>query len=160
MPWLLLRSPWTWVLVAFAGLVFYAALQHIGWASCRAEFAQFRVDTERLGNEAKAKAAQEVASQAQHAKEARDDLQARNAALGASYERLRHASSGGRRVQSLSGAASSLSACPGKPDQPDTAAGFLAQVEGRVTAILEAGDREIAKYVELWKLEQANAQKR
>jgi hypothetical protein len=63
-------------------------------------------------------------------------------------------------VPSLPDAAPSLSACPGKPDQPEPVAGFLAQVEGRVTAILEAGDREIAKYVDLWKLEQANAQKK
>jgi uncharacterized protein YukE len=142
------------------GLGAWGGLQSLRLRECKAEFAQFRADTERLGNEAKVRAAQELAQHAQHAQEALDDLSSRNAALSASYERLRTFNSAGRRVPRLPDAAPSLSTCPGKPEQPDAVAGFLAALEGRVTAILEAGDREIGKYVELWKLEQANAQKK
>jgi uncharacterized protein YukE len=161
MPWLLiLRSPWTWVGLAMLGLGAWGGLQSLRLRECKAEFAQFRADTERLGAEAKVRAAQELAQHAQHAQEALDDLSSRNAALSASYERLRTLNSTGRRMPRLPDAAPSLSACPGKPDQPEPVAGFLAQVEGRVTSILEAGDREIAKYVELWKLEQRNSAQR
>jgi uncharacterized protein YukE len=156
---LLLRSPWTWVALAMLGLGAWGGLQSLRLRECKAEFAQFRADTERLGAEAKVRAAQELAQHAQHAQEALDDLQTRHDALSARYASL-SARPGGRRVPSLPDAAPSLSTCPGKPDQPEPVAGFLAQVEGRVTAILEAGDREIAKYVELWKLEQANAAKK
>jgi hypothetical protein len=160
MPWLvLLRSPWTWVALAFVALAGYAAVQHIGWKSCQADYAQFRADVESEAAKAKVRNAQEAASQAQHAQESLDDLQARNATLAAAYERLRHAKPGGRPVPSLSSAAPSLGACPGQSGQPDPAIGLLDQIEERVLAVLAKGDAEIAKYVELYRLEETNAAK-
>ena len=160
MPWLLiLRSPWTWVALAMLGLGAWAQIQSLRLRECKAEFAQFRADTERLGAEAKVRNAQEAARQALAAQEVLDDLQTRHDALSARYASL-SVRPGGRRVPSLPDAAPSLSACPGKPEQPDATTRFLVEVESRIIAITEAGDREIAKYVELWKLEQANAQKK
>jgi hypothetical protein len=142
------------------GLGAWGGLQSLRLRECKAEFAQFRADTERLGNDAKVRNAQEAARQALAAQEVLSDLQTRHDALSASYERLRRDNASRRPVSALSSAAPSLSACPGKPDQPDATTRFLVEVESRIVAITEAGDREIAKYVELWKLEQANAQKK
>lgn len=54
---LLLRSSWTWVAVGFVAVSGYAALQHLALKFCRAEFAQFRADTESLEAAAKVAAA-------------------------------------------------------------------------------------------------------
>ena len=153
MPWLLLlKSPWTWIAIAFAALASYAAVQHIGWQASKAEYAQFRADTERLAAEAKVKNAQEAARHAQDAQEALDDLQTSYDALNARYASLRRSSPGRGGVPGLASAATSLSSCP--VAQPDAASGRLADLEARVVTILESGDREIAKYRQLWELEQ------
>ena len=153
MPWLLLlKSPWTWIAIAFAALASYAAVQHIGWQASKAEYAQFRADTERLAAEAKVKNAQEAARHAQDAQEALDDLQTSYDALNARYASLRRSSPGRGGVPGLASAAQSLSSCPAA--QPDASAGRLADLEARMVTILESGDREIAKYRQLWELEQ------
>lgn len=149
----LLLANWRLVAVglALAALAGFAAVQHTRLQWCKAEFAQFRADVESAAAAAKVKNAQEAARRALNAQEVLSDLQTRYDALSARYSRLR-AGSGGRRVPDLASAAPILSAgCP-KPDQPDPTARFLGEVEGRITAILEQGDREIAKYVELWQL--------
>lgn len=152
----LLLSPWTWVAIAFAALGVFAAVQTGRLASEKAEFAQFRADTARLGAEAKVKAAQEAARQAQHAQEALDDLQIRNAALRSRYDRLR-AGAGGSGMPVLSSAAASLGSCPGQPSQPDPVARFLERIEAGAIPILKAGDTEIGKLVELYGLDMKNA---
>ena len=131
----------------------YAAAQHIGWKMEKAAFAQFRADTDRLGAEAKVKAAQETTRHALDAQEALDDLQTRYVALGARYAVLRsNHNPGGSRVPDLASAAPSLGACPGDAEKPDSPTRRMADLEGRVVTILEAGDKELAKYRELWEL--------
>lgn len=148
---LLLKSPWTYVAVAFALLGSYAAVQHIGWQASKAELAQFRADVESEGAKAKVAAAQAAAQQAQHEQEALDDLQTRNAALSARYASLR-AHPGSRPVSALPEAAAVVSTGPVSALQPDPDAGCL--------AAFEWADQQLAKYAEVWRLELANAAKR
>ena len=114
----------------------------------KAEFAQFRADVDRLASEAKVKNAQEAARQAQNAQEVLGDLQTRHDALSARYDRLR-ARPGSSPVSALPGAAPSPGPIASDPQQPDP--------DARCLAVMEAGDREIAKDVELWRLEQENS---
>ncbi len=152
MPWLLLlRSPWTYVAAAFGVLTFYAAVQHIGWQATKAEYAQFRADVESESAKAQVAAAQEVARHAQNAQEVLDDLQTRHAALGARYASLR-ASAGSRPVSAVPGAAPSPGACPGSAAESDALV--------RCLTAAEWGDRELAKYAELWKLWKADSVKK
>lgn len=160
MPWALLFDYRAWLVAAIAGLGIYAAVQRLEKESVKAEFAQFRADAESEAAKAKVAAARQEALQAMHAQEALDDLQARHAALSARYERLRHSSPGSGAVPTLSAAATSLSACRGEPSQPDPLIGRLDEIEERVLAVLAEGDAEIAKYVVLYRLEQANAARR
>lgn len=157
MPWALLIDWRAWLAVGIGALVVYAAVQRAEKEHVQAEFAQYRADVESAAAKAKVQAAQEEAAHAKHAQEALDDLQARNAAISAAYQRLLHAKPSGRPVPRLSDAAPVLGACPGKPDEPDPAIGRLDEIEGRVLEVLAKGDAEIAKYVELYRLEQANA---
>jgi hypothetical protein len=157
MPWALLLDLRVWLAGLAIGAGIYAAVQRMEKERCQATFAQFRADVESEAAKAKVAAARREALQATNAQEALDDLQARNAALSARYERLRHAKPGSGPVPSLSDAAKG--ACPerGEPGEPDPLIGLLDQVEERVIAVLAKGDDEIAKYVELYRLEQANA---
>lgn len=157
MPWTLLLDYRAWLVAAIVALGIYAAVQRLEKERVKVEFAQFRADVESEAAKAKVRAAQEATRQAQHAQEALDDLTTRNAALSARYERLRHANASSDPVPGLSSAAASLGACRGEPSQPDPAIGLLDQIEERVLAVLAKGDTEIAKLVELYRLEQANA---
>lgn len=157
MPWAIFLDYRAWLVAAIVGLGIYAAVQRLEKENCKAEFAQFRADVESEAAKAKVKAAQEAAQQAQHAQEALDDLSTRNAALSARYERLRNSKPDSGQVPSLSSAAPSLGACRGEPNQPDPLIGRLDEIEGRFLAVLAKGDTEIAKYVELYRLEQENA---
>lgn len=141
----LLLNPRLWVSVAFAAIGLYAAMQHIGWQAAKADFAQFRADTESLAADAKVRNAQEAARRTQNTQEALDDLQTRNDALAARYASLRNA--GGRQLPS--DPAAPAKACSRPAGESDAAA--------RCLAVLEAGDREIAKYKELWDLGFKNA---
>lgn len=158
MPWLVLLTDLrVWLAAALIATGLYAAVQRLGWQSCKAEFSQFRADIESEAAKAKVKAAQDEARHAQAAQEVLDDLQTRYAALSARYSRLRANSGSPNTVPSLSSAAQVLSTCAGESGQSDANARFLAEVESRVTAITEAGDREIAKYRELWELQLKNS---
>lgn len=134
----------------------YAKIQSVRVDQIKAEYAQFRADVESEAAKAKVAAAQEAARQAQNAQEVLSDLQTRNAALNARYERLRRASAGSNPVPAVPITAPSPQAC--SCGQPDAATGFVP--EGRCLAALEAGDREIAKYRELWELQIRNSANR
>lgn len=156
--WLfLLRSPWTYAAAAMLALGSYAAVQHLGWKLEKANFAQFRAEIASAAAEAEVRNAQEAAREAHNAQEVLDGLQTRYAALSRSYGLLRAnpASSGG--VPSLSSAAASLGACPGNSEKPDSTTRRLAELEGRILSVLEAGDRELGKYRQLWELQEKNA---
>ncbi len=159
MPWALLLDLRVLLGAALVATGIYAAVQRLEKQQCEAKFAQFRADVESAAAKAKVEAAKERARMAQNAQEALDGLQVRLNAANRAYASVRNARPGSGAVPSLSAAAPKPQSCPGQPEQPDATAGLLAEVESRVTAILEAGDREIAKYAELWKLQQANAAK-
>ncbi len=158
MPWALLLDLRVLLGAALISMGIYAKILDVRLQQEKAEYAQFRADVESEAAKAKVRNAQERAQQAINAQEALSDLQDRNAALNRRYERLRASSSGGV-VPSLSSAAASLGSCPGNAVQPYSPSGLLAEIESRVTAILKAGDLEIAKYGELWDLGEANATK-
>lgn len=147
MGWGLLLDWRVWVAAAFAALGFYAAVQHIGWQASRAEYAQFRADTERLAAEAKVKNAQEQARMAANATEAISDLQVRHDAIAARYDRLRK--SGGGSMPACPATPGSPSPISGGPVQPDPLAGCV--------AALQWGEGELAKFRDLWLLDQKNA---
>ena len=156
MPWALLLDLRVILGAALVVTAIYAKVQSVRVDQCKAEYAQFRADVESEAAKAKVAAAQEAARRALHAQEVLSDLQARYDALNARYSRLR-TSSGSGTVPALASAAPSLGSCPSDTSQPDANARFLAEVEGRVTAILEEGDRELAKYRELWQLQLKNS---
>lgn len=148
MPWLLLlKSPWTYVAIAFAALASYAAVQHLGWQESKAEFAQFRADTEHLAAEAKVKNAQIALQQAHAAQEALDDLQTRNATLNDAYASLR-ARSGRGGVPKAGTVPTVLSTVQGSS--------FESDADARCLAVIETADRELAKFSELWRLQEKN----
>lgn len=157
MPWTLLLDLRVLLGIALVAVGAYAKVQTVRLEQAKAEFVQFRADVESEAAKAKVMAAQEATRQALNAQEAIDDLSTRNTNLSARYERLRHAIAGSGAVPSLSSAAQSLGTCRGEPGQPDPAIGLLDSLEERILAVLAEGDREIAKLVELYRLEQANA---
>lgn len=153
--WLLiLKSPLAWMGAALLAVSAYAAVQHtrLGW--CQANFAQFRADVQSEAAKAQVRNAEVALQQEQAAMEALDDLQTRNDALRARYDRLRKsASPGSGPVPADPGTAPAAGS--GLTRQPDPAPRCVP--EGRVLAVLEAGDRELAKYRELWELAVRNA---
>ena len=153
MPWLLiLRSPWTYAAAALVAMGAYAAVQHIGWKLEKANFAQFRAQVASEAAEAEARNAHVALQQELNTQEAIDDLQTRYAALNARYASLRQsASPSGSPVPALPGPSATPS--PGPTGQPDAAARCVADAQ----AVLELGDRELAKYRELWELERKQA---
>ena len=154
MPWTLLLDLRVLLGIALAASVAYGAVQRLEKEQAKAELAQFRADVESEAAKSKVAAAQEAQRQAQAAQEVLSDLQIRYVALNARYDRLRRTPAGGGTVPALSSAAPSLGSCP---DGGDAAARLLAEIESRVTAVTEAGDREIAKYRELWELQLKNS---
>lgn len=152
---LLLRSPWTYAAAAMLSLGAYAAVQHLGWKLEKANFAQFRAEVVAISAENEARTAQQASEHERNAREAIDDLQTRYDALGARYDRLRRPAAGNSpSLPTTTDPADALGA--GLNGQPDPATGCLAQA----LSILELGDREIAKYRELWELEVRNAKPR
>lgn len=139
--------------IALIATGIYAKVQSLRVDQIKAEYAQFRADVESEAAKAKVAAAQEAARQAQAAQEVLSDLQTRNASLSARYERLRRDSAGSSPVPPVSSTATSVAAC--SCGQPDTPTRFVP--EGRCLAALEAGDRELAKYRELWRLQEKNS---
>lgn len=145
----------TYVAVAFLLLGAYAGCQHIELEHTRSQFVEFRADTERVAAEAKVKNAQEQVRLQQNAAEALDALQSRFNQLDTKYRSLR-AGTGSGTVPALSTAAPIIGTCPRNTEQPNTFARRLDQVEIAILGILEVGDKELAKYVELWNLEKEN----
>lgn len=142
-----------WLAAALIATGLYAEVQRLEKEAVKTEFAQFRADTESEAAKAIVRNAQEAARRSQNAQEVLSDLQNRYVALNARYRVLRDGS-GGSPVPALSSAATSIGSCP---EGADANARFLAEVESRITAVLEAGDGEIAKYQELWELQVRNS---
>lgn len=150
MPWLAIATnKWTWIAIAFGVLGVYAAVQHMGWEAAKARYVTLEAETAKLAAEAKVKNAQERARIAQNATEAISALQTSHDAIAARYERLRKSSASSSRVPTCPSAATSPGAGSGDPVKPDPIAGCL--------AALQWGDRELAKFRELWLLDNKNA---
>lgn len=148
MIWLLAN----WRLVAIGVLIAipsaYAAVQKIRLEHAQAAFAQYRAEIAAASAEAEVRNTQEAAQHEKNTREVLDDLQTRNDALRARYDRLRKSAGGSvPAVPTATGTAPPPSAGPA--EQPDPAA--------RCLAILEIGDKELAKYRELWELGVKNA---
>ena len=148
MPWALLLDLRVMLAAALVAMGIYAAVQRVEKEQAKAELAQFRADVESEAAKAKVRNAQEALGQAQASEEVVSDLQTRNAALSRAYASLR-ASSGSRPVPHIPQAPTSVSACPGSPQQPDTLAGCLQAIQ--------FGDEQLAKFAELWRLQEKNA---
>ena len=157
MPWALLLDLRVILGAALIAMGIYAKIQTVRLDAAKAEFAQYKADVESEAAKAKVLAAREEARRAQNAQEVLDGLQARYTALNARYRRLQHATASSGPVPALSDAAALFGTCPGDAGKPDPTAGRLAEIESRITGILETGDREIAKYVELWRLQEKNS---
>ena len=127
----------------------YAAVQRVEKEHVQAEFAQFKADVESEAAKAKVAAARTEALQATHAQEALDGLQTRLDAVSVAYKRLQHASPGSSTVSSIPSAPEVTVSIPGSPPESDTLA--------RCISTLEWGDKELAKYAELWRLQEKNA---
>ena len=150
MPWLLLlRSPLAWAGLALVFVSGYAAVQHIGWKSCKADYATFRAQVASLAVEAEARTAAQEALQAMHAEEAVHDLQTRLDAVSVAYKRLQHRPDG-------SGAVPNLPSTPGSPSAGPRDSGE-SDADARCLAVIEKADRELSKFAEIWKLQQRNA---
>jgi hypothetical protein len=145
-----------WRLVLVAALAVAVLIEEIRIRSIKADFSAYKVEIERQVAQNRLKNALEQARIERNGKEALDALTNRYAALNARYRVLRQSSSA-PRVPSAVEALGIVQSCPGKPDQPNPAVGQVERLERGVEEILEFGDREIAKYVELWKLQNQNA---
>lgn len=124
----------------------------------KAEHAAYVSEIEKQVAENKAKAALETARINANAAEALDDLQNRYAALDARYRVLRSTRSPSA-VPSLSEATGITKSCPGEPDKPNPALGQVERLEAGIEEILRFGDEQIARHVELWKLQKENSAK-
>ena len=145
-----------WRLILICLLLAAVAVQELRVRWIKSEFATYQAEIERQVAENRVKNAQEATRQALNAKEALDALQGRFNALNARYKRLRDSSSPSG-VPSLSDATGIAQSCPGESGKPSPALGQVERLERGIEEILSFGDAEIAKLVELWKLQQRNA---
>ena len=148
MPWALLLDLRVLLGAALIATGIYAKVQNLEKQQAETNLAQFRADVESEAAKAKVAAAREALRHAENTTEVISGLQTDNAALRARYDRLR-ASAGSRTVSAIPGASGQPSACPGGTVESDTLT--------RCLAATEWGDRELAKYAELWKLWRQNA---
>jgi hypothetical protein len=137
-------------------LVLGLAIQEIRVQWVKSEFKDYKAEIERQVAENKVKAAQEQARMAANATKALDDLQARLDSVNRSYRLLRDRR-GSPAVPTLADAAGLAQSCPGESGKPNPAVGRMGILEAEIEGILRLGDSEIAKYVELWRLAQRNA---
>lgn len=154
MIWLLAN----WRLVALAVLIAipstYAAVMKMRFEHVSAEYAQHRAQVAAVAAEAEVRNAHAALEHEKNAREVLDDLQTRLDAVSARYERLRKPTGGSSgSVPATTGAAPALGAGLSS-GQPDAVARCVADAQ----EVLELGDREIAKYRELWELGVKNAQ--
>jgi hypothetical protein len=139
-------------LVALVGAIFgFGLVKGLEIGQDRLE--AFQEAQEAIANKARVAGLNEQIRRQQNATEALNGLEVRLRILDAKYRGVRANTSGGG-VPSLSQAAGSLSSCP---DGRDAASRLLGEVESRVIEILEQGDRELAKYRELWELQEKNS---
>ena len=148
MPWFLLDLR-VMLAAALVAMGLYAAVQRIEKEQAKAELVQFKADVESEAAKAKVRNAQEALRQAQASEEVVSDLQTRNAALSRAYASLRRTNPGSGGVPTLPQAPPSPGACPGSPQQPDPSIGCLQAIQ--------FGDEQLAKYAELWRLQEKNA---
>lgn len=153
---LALLSYWKlWLVLALLAAV---GIQELRVRSVQSQFGAYRTQIEKQVAENKTKAALETARMAHNQTKALDALQVRLTAAESRYKRLRDSRST-PAVPSLATVTGIAETCPGEPDKPNPAVGQMERIERGIEAILELGDREIAKYVELYKLQQENAAK-
>jgi len=126
----------------------YAKVQTVRLGQKEAEFAQFRADVESEAAKSKVAAAQEAARQAQAAEEVLSDLQVRYVALNARYRVLRSGAGSGP-VPALSHPPPGVGPIAIGPVESDA--------DARCVAVIEEGDRELAKFRELWELQLRNS---
>ena len=157
MPWAILLDLRVLLGAALIATGLYAATQRIAKEQVKSEFAQYRAEVESAAAASRVRAAQEAARQAHASQEALDALQTRYAALDRRYRVLRTSAPGTVPVPSLGSAATLLGSCPPVPGQPDPDIGRLDALEAGILEITAKADRELAKYVELWRLDQAKA---
>ena len=151
MPFLaLLTNKWTYVIAAFALCCAALAVQTTRLKWVQAEYATSQASVAKEAADAKVAAARQEALHAINAQEAIDALQTRHDALSARYAVLRARPAGGT-VPALPGAPASPGPSPGSAEVSDATT--------RCLAALEWGDGQLAKFAELWRLQQANAAK-
>lgn len=145
-----------WRAVLTAALIIlpcaYAAVMKVRFENTRAEYATYRAQVAAVAAEAEIRNAQTAVEHEKNAREAIDDLQTRNDAISARYERLRQSTAvRGGSVSAAPGAAPAPS--PDAAGQPDAVARCVADAQ----AVLKLGDMELAKFKELWELGEKNA---
>jgi hypothetical protein len=168
MPWLLLiRSPWTWVALAFVGISGYAFVVRVERdyarnqvASVQAAFDAFKAKVAAEGEKAKLRNA-EIAAQSEEAKnEAVQTLQNRLEAVARDLDRVRRQRDDAR--------GSLLPPVPAGPAKPNVRASFdrtvldgaLRSLDRGVEGLVTEGDRGITQRDawHLWYLGQVKAE--
>lgn len=135
-----------WRVILLALLLGALAVQTGRISLLKSEYAKEKA--ERTAQEAT-----ERARIAQNSTEALDALQSRYAALESRYRVLRSKPA----APSLVEATGILQTCPGESGKPNPAVGQVERLEAGIERLVEFGDREISKYVELWELQQRNS---
>jgi hypothetical protein len=136
-------------LLALAGALFgFGLVKGLEIGQDRLE--AFQEAQEAIANKARVAGLNEQIRRQQNATEALNGLEVRLHILDAKYRGLRANTSGGG-VPSVSSAAGS----PG----PVTVDTRESDADARCVAVLETADRELAKYRELWELQQKNSAK-
>ena len=147
--WLsLLMDIRVWLAAALIAAGIYAKVQTVRVAEIKAEYAKFRADVETEAAKAKVAAAQEQVRTALNAQEVLSDLQTRNAALRARYDRLR-ASAGSGVLPAVSCSPAGPGPVAGSPQERDP--------DARCLSALQWGDQELTKYRGLWELQLRNS---
>ena len=148
MPWFLLDLR-VILGIALVATGVYAKVQTVRMEQAKAELAQFRADVETEAAKNAGRNAQKAAEQAQNATEVLSDLQVRYVALNARYRRVRDAGPSTLHLPSLPG--------PAPGPSPVSGGDEVANADARCVAALEWGDKELAKFRELWDLWGRNA---
>lgn len=136
-----------WRIILFSMIVLALGIQTGRIKLLKSEYAQEKA-------EIAVQEATERARIAHNAQETLDALQTRLTALDARYRVLRNTT-----TPSLVEATGIAEACPGEPSKPNPAVGQMELLERGIEEILKLGDKEIAKLVEIWELQQKNAAK-
>jgi hypothetical protein len=147
-----------WRLVLIGTLMLGIGIQEARIRWVKSDFETYQLNIEKAVAQNRLQNAQEATRIERNGKEALDALQSRYAALNRSYKRLRDRSRTDR-VPDLPATLGIAQSCPGEPGKPNPVAGQVGKLEEGIEGIIEFGDGEIAKYVELYRLQQKNAGK-